>query len=312
MYSCKLCNNSQNNTLYVAKEMMFGIRDEFEYIECSACGCLQIVHIPDNLSDYYPQDYYSFSLPKKDSKLKRFLKHQRGKYTIDKSGFLGRFLVKRWGESQPAIWISQLKLSYDAKILDIGSGAGDNLKELHNLGFTHLTGIDPFISEEISYTDTFKIQKKELLEVIGMYDFIIMNHVLEHLPNQFKTLSKIHSLLKKDAYCMIRIPITGTYAWNTYKTNWVQLDAPRHLFLHTLKSFKLLMDKTGFKIDDTIFDSTEFQFESSERYLQDIPLKRTQQTFSISIEKKEKHKKFAQKLNQTQNGDQACFYIRKK
>jgi len=36
-FKCKICNNSINNTLHEAREMMFGFRDKFDNIECSNC-----------------------------------------------------------------------------------------------------------------------------------------------------------------------------------------------------------------------------------------------------------------------------------
>jgi len=33
------------------REMMYGFRDEFIYIECSECGCLQIAEIPEDISN---------------------------------------------------------------------------------------------------------------------------------------------------------------------------------------------------------------------------------------------------------------------
>jgi hypothetical protein len=40
---------------------MFSTQEEFAYWECSVCGCLQIVNVPENLGDYYDGSYYSFS-----------------------------------------------------------------------------------------------------------------------------------------------------------------------------------------------------------------------------------------------------------
>jgi len=37
--------------------------DEFNYILCANCGCLQIEKAPDDMSKYYPRGYYSFRGP---------------------------------------------------------------------------------------------------------------------------------------------------------------------------------------------------------------------------------------------------------
>ena len=58
--------------------MMFGYRDEFEYLKCAECSCLQIKEIPKNLSKYYPSSYF-------EKLKKRFLKKQN---------FWNQFLTK--------------------------------------------------------------------------------------------------------------------------------------------------------------------------------------------------------------------------
>ena len=64
----------------------------------------------------------------------------------------------------------------------------------------------------------------------------------------------------------------NTYAWNTYNTDWMSLDAPRHLIIHTVKSIQLLCDMAGFKLDGVVFDSTEDGLVGSEQYKKDVAL----------------------------------------
>lgn len=59
-YKCNVCGNEDNNSPYVIREMMFGLRHEFTYIQCAKCGCLQIARIPEDMDVYYPDSYYSF------------------------------------------------------------------------------------------------------------------------------------------------------------------------------------------------------------------------------------------------------------
>src|SRR5689334_12260350 len=53
---CRICGTRSGHRRYIAKEMMFGTREEFECFLCSECGCLQIQDIPADLSKYYPSD----------------------------------------------------------------------------------------------------------------------------------------------------------------------------------------------------------------------------------------------------------------
>jgi hypothetical protein len=50
---CRICGNERDNRLHRAREMFMGTRDPFTYVECAACGTLQISEAPD-LRPYYP------------------------------------------------------------------------------------------------------------------------------------------------------------------------------------------------------------------------------------------------------------------
>ena len=104
------------------------------------------------------------------------------------------------------------------------------------------------------------------------------------------------------------------YAWEKYGVDWYQLDAPRHLFLHSKDSMSFLADKAGLTIDKIKYDSTSSQFINSENYQKDIPLIQ-EVPKSKGIErirekyKKWKYKRMSNYLNNTMNGDQAAFIL---
>ena len=114
--SCKICANSRGNKYHTIKEMMFGTRHSFDYLECGECGTIQIVTPPDDLSPYYPDE-----------------------------------------------------------------------------------------------------------------------------------------------------------AWKTYGVHWAQLDAPRHIFIHSIQSIKLLAEQTGFEVSQIIYDSDAYQFWASEAIMKGVP-----------------------------------------
>lgn len=147
------------------------------------------------------------------------------------------------------------------------------------------------------------------------FKLIIFNHLLEHIPDQLETLAKVTEILSEDGICFIRMPIKTEYIWNRYGVNWVQIDAPRHFFLHTLRSFELLAKKSDLVIQDVIFDSTEFQFWGSEQYQREIPLE-AENSYSVKPKKSiftskqiNKFRKIAEELNKKNQGDQAAFYL---
>ena len=59
---CKICKNAQDNIVFWAQEKMFNMNEQFQYLECSRCGCLQIKDIPTDIEKYYPSNYYSYNI----------------------------------------------------------------------------------------------------------------------------------------------------------------------------------------------------------------------------------------------------------
>ncbi|MFN3561528.1 MAG: class I SAM-dependent methyltransferase [Chloroherpetonaceae bacterium] len=319
MPTCIICGHAHtSSTYYTAKEMMFGMRDTFTYFECEHCGCVQIVKPPDDLSKYYPQTYYSYhATPVIDPPLKRFLKKQLTNFVLTGKGLIG-WLIQQI-ERVPDIlkWVKHSSLNLDSKILDVGCGAGILLLQLQRLGFKHLEGVDPFLANDIFYDSGVKIWKKELKDMTGSFDLIMFHHSLEHIPTPQTYLENARKLLTPNGVVLIRVPIAGTFAWKHYGVNWVQLDPPRHLFLPTIKSMNLLAEQCGFEIFKTEFDSSDFQFWGSEQYIKEIPLndprsysKNPKQSIFSSTDIAT-FKARAEALNREEQGDSACFYLRK-
>ena len=318
---CRICFSKTESVNYAAKEMMFGFRDQFIYFQCSKCFCLQIHKYPDNLIKYYGDNYYSYGVTRGVLNIiKRKLSLKRDLYAAGKKDILGSLLFKLWPNAilkntfesiSPALQGSKNK-----KILDVGCGSGLFLKILDGLGFKNLFGIDLFIKQDILINNKIPIFKKNLCDYDGKYDVIFLHHSLEHMPNQSEVACKINSLLEKNGICLIRIPICSSYAWERYSVNWVQLDAPRHFYLHSIQSISILMEQANLEIYKTIYDSTGFQISASECYTNNITLCE----YEYAIKRGEiftaaellSFETYARQLNIEARGDQAIFFVRKK
>ena len=91
----------------------------------------------------------------------------------------------------------------------------------------------------------------------------------------------------------------------------MQLDPPRHLFLHTVKSISFLAKEAGLEVKDVFYDSGTFQFTGSEKYLKNIPLRDKSGEKLFSESNLADFQKRADKLNKEEKGDQAGFYLYK-
>lgn len=309
---CRICGNSQNNVDYSFKEMQIGLAEVFEYFQCGNCKCIQIAAIPGNMSKYYSSGYYSFNAPKQiKNRLLRYITLQTKKKLVQY--YAGTFNLPGWFLSLffdiPFPWYKKTLARFDSSILDVGSGSGRLLNSMQRSGFTNLTGLDPFIEQTITYQDNLVIHKQELHEIKGEYDLIMFHHSFEHLENPLGTLKDASRLLASGGSVLIRIPLEGGYAWRHYRENWVQLDAPRHFFIHSVKSMEMLCEAAGLRIEEIVYDSSSLQFTGSEKYLRGIPLSSTTEIFSRRQIKK--YDREAKRLNKEKDGDAACFYLKK-
>lgn len=299
--------------------MMFGMQDEFRYFQCNACGCLQIENMPDNLSNYYPDSYYSFREEhcQQIGGLKYFLKRQQSKHHLGSRNLVGAVVSNFFKPRQFIEWTSKAGTSLTSEILDVGCGSGGLLLELREHGFTQLTGIDPYIQADLHYSNGVHIYKRNLSDVEQTFDFVMLHHVFEHVVDPLGALKDVYRVLRPQRYALVRVPLVSSYAWQTYGVDWVQLDAPRHLYLHTPSSLKLLAERANFQVSAIVYDSTEFQFLGSEQYKRGIPLQDKRSYYQNpehSIFSKSEVKQFrakATELNYEGVGDQAAFYLYK-
>ncbi len=333
---CRVCDNESGNKLHHAREMFFGTRDTFTYVECAACGTLQIQEVPD-LRRYYTADYYSFqfSTPRETptglgDRLKRlvgaFLRQNAADYYCRRRNFLNSFVYQQVLQRAPQLLVGfpayinesgcDLRIDRQSRILDVGSGAGHILFSLAHFGFKNLLGIDPFATADSDHPSGVVIRKAEMDQLTGEFDLILANHTIEHVTEPGQSLESIYELLKPGRYAIVRMPVVAD-AWRHYGTDWVQLDAPRHLFIFSVTGFTQLATERGFMVEQVSYDSTAFQFWGSEQYRQDIPLMDERSYFvnpSRSIFTTQQIDDFtiqAAQLNATTKGDQAVFYLRK-
>lgn len=304
---CKICGNSTGNRAHSAREMMYGMGGSFTYVECASCGCISLAEVPPDLERYYPSHYSGFS--GSEGGIRGLAKKLRVHSYFGKGHRLGKWIAGRYPRPDLAA-MAKANLAKDCRILDVGCGGGKLLLELAELGYKNLTGVDPFIEEDVCHHGYVEIRKAEISRLQETeWDFIMFHHSFEHIPSQVETLKAVQRRLSLHGVCMLRIPVAG-WAWEHYGTNWVQLDAPRHLFLHTEKSLHHLARQAGLWVVSVEYDSFEFQFWGSELYQRGIRMTASgvPRRFFTSREMRE-FKRRSLELNAARQGDQAVFRL---
>ena len=314
--SCKVCGNTGNNQLHKIKEMQLGLREIFTYLECGNCGLMQLQDIPDDFGKYYPNDdYYSFNLGLDVKKKPDTLRKIKASYLIyGKNKLAGSILSAGYKKPEYYDWIKNTGVKYNDAILDVGTGNGSLLHNFYKIGFTNLHGIDPFINEDKDY-GPIKIYKKDIFETTGEFDLIMLHHAFEHMDEPLKVLQQLYRLIKREKYLLIRTPIMDKYSWKKYGVNWMDLDAPRHIIIHSLKSMELLAQQAGFELRKTVFDGNYMSLIGSEQYTKDIALPdansymENKEASGYTKSDIESFKAINVQNNKDANADQAAFYL---
>lgn len=274
MHKCKLCKAEGMFDSYLVREMMQDTREEFEYFVCGECECLQIAEIPDDLGRYYGKDYYSFAQ-----------------------------------EEYPDIKY-EVPVKKNDKILDVGCGSGTWLLQKSLIGWGNLHGCDPFLERDMHYGDRVQIKKCSIHEIEGdaSYDEIRMSDVFEHMTDPLEALQSASRLLKHGAVLLTSIPIFPNIAFDLFGAHWYQIDAPRHIFLHSKKSLAYLEEQSGLKIIKIVYDSFSSQIFRSFFYSMGVPFYEVTREMIEQYFDEEAHRsmnKTTWQCNQTGYGDHA-------
>jgi SAM-dependent methyltransferase len=300
---------------------MFGTRDVFAYRECESCGCVQIAAYPPDIAEYYPANYYSFqgsAGARRPYPLEGWLRRRRAASALGRANLVGSLVRRRLATPECYRWLARAGMDLASSIVDVGCGNGFLLATLHRDGFERLAGVDPFARDEARRQPGFRIYER-LAEVPFEPDFILLSHSLEHMPDQHAVFADLGRLAGSKSWLCVRIPLANA-AWRRYGVDWVQLDPPRHYYLHTARSFGHLVERAGFRIEHVDFDSNGTQFWGSEQIRRGIPFADPSghahaiggRGLLFSQGELDRWEREAAELNRAEQGDQATFYLRRR
>lgn len=311
--TCPICGNRRDNRGHRTAEMMFGTREPFSYLECGACGALSLCDPPDDLSPYYPSGYYSYEEHRPPARsLGRLVRRLRTELLLHG----GRPLFERaTRRPAPAFadWMEGLSVSTTSRIVDIGSGSGRILLELADEGFVRLLGTDPYLPRDRSYGPV-KVLRLEFSALRGRFDLVMLHHSFEHMAAPGAVLGRLGELLAPRGAILVRVPVADSFAWGEYGTDWVGLDPPRHLHVHTRRSIALLADRAGLVVRRVFHDSFALQFWGSELYRRGIPLRPAGERPELVFAQEELDawEERSQELNARGEGDAAGFLLQRR
>ena len=222
--------------------MLWGYPDSVFVYWCRACGHVFVAGelTPEQLKDMYT-NYY----PRADFDIDDYEPYK------EKDGFL------YWLDGEEGY--AYRHVPKNVRVLDIGCGCCETL------GYHKARGCEVYGVE--ADENTKKIADKFGFNVeIGLFDpkkyepesfdYVTMDHVLEHMVDPLKTLQEINSILKPGGKCIATVPNPKALSRFFFGRYWNAWHLPFHRHFYSQNSMSILARKAGYKVD-TMKSATE-------------------------------------------------------
>ncbi len=311
------CGAELSGVALTASENMLGTGGSFRYARCPACASLVLLDVPEDLSPFYPRDYYSFDTPTSPEPgavtgalMAGLLRLPWLARCAGRSRWQGRLFPVSAG------WFAGLGVTQRSRVLEVGTGGGAVLGQLRRLGFTDLVGIDPYLDAEERTWGPITIRRQSLGEVDEPADVILFHHVLEHVADPVDELRRARELLRPGGHVLVVVPLADSAALECYGASWVQLDAPRHLTVPTEAGLTAGARTAGLGLVEHWRTGTALQFWGSEQYMRGIPLAdarswhRSPEASPWTARQVDRWSRRARRLNAAGRGDEGAFVLR--
>ena len=136
------------------------------------------------------------------------------------------------------------------------------------------------------------------------------------MHNIADSLAHAQKLLQPNGMIIVRVPTVSSQAWDTYRENWFQLDAPRHTCIPSRRGLEKLATSCGLQIVKSYDDSTDTQFWLSEAVSKGLSTMDVNTGYTSyltnthSRQKKRFMRRAARGNNRANRGDQTVLILR--
>jgi len=253
---CHVCD-SECRIVFTATDKRYDSTpdQEFKIFECPSCGTGQTVPQPENIADYYIEEYYGERIE-----------------TRNNQGILNRFSDRY----ESVLGINELIPTEKGRLLEIGCGPGHDLVDFSEQGW-EVVGVEPNKSavEMGRRKYDLTIHHGTLDEIAdrlekSSFDVVLLNHVFEHIPNPRETIRYINEVIAPTGLVIIEVPNFDSVLRRVLGEFWGDCDVPRHVYHYTPQSLEYLMNEQGFrKIDSSYYKGSLLGAAWTSNYIQE-------------------------------------------
>lgn len=222
---CGLCGHTAGRTLFAVSGR--------QVIRCAACG-IAFTYPPPEAELYQDASYFT----------------QQNEYFSERERFRDLF---------QSLLEHIERHRRPGRMLDVGCGPGFLLALARERGW-EVAGV-----ELSAWASRYAHDKLGLPVICGSLatglfaprsvDVVVMNHVLEHLPDPRAALALIRDLLKEDGLLVVGVPNFGSLAASIRRERWYSLLPDQHLWHFTPASLGRLLRELGFQAVETTFEN---------------------------------------------------------
>lgn len=270
--SCTLCGSAGEFIYLALRDRLFGTVGAWNLKQCNNRKCrliwLDPMPLEEDLGSAYARYYtHAAAAPRSDNEV-RAAGLARQCYRLMKRGYLaskygyqmgrgpriGRHIEKLFSFF-PVPWRQQdlavrhLSAVPQGRLLDVGCGQGQWLFSMREMGW-QVDGVDFDERAAKAGAEAGLAIRCGSLEQQNFpsetFDAVTMSHVIEHLPEPAQTLGECARILKPGGKLVVWTPNTSSLGCRVLKQDWRGLEPPRHLYLFSPRSMRLLLERAGF------------------------------------------------------------------
>lgn len=239
IFDCPVCKSDHFTNVAEVFDDRYGHPGEFSLVRCCQCGhlmtspLLQESDLPALYGNYYPR--------------KRIVAEAVARQAAGAATWFSRW--RRWlaGTDNQG----QYGVRAGERLLDIGCGSGVSLLEAQSLG-AQVWGIeaDPNV-QVIARALGLRVHEGNLHDkpfVEVQFDIVVMNQVIEHIPQPDLILAAIHARLAPGGRVVMVFPNVESLWCKLSGARWINWHVPYHLHHFSLDTFSRLAQRCGYKV----------------------------------------------------------------
>jgi 2-polyprenyl-3-methyl-5-hydroxy-6-metoxy-1,4-benzoquinol methylase len=242
---CPVCRSSQVSFSFeTADNELHHVPGRFDVWQCGDCVTFFLSPMPRDVSSFYPSEYAAYQLRDlpRIGVIRRALHELAGR---DSAGMaaLGEFL----GTDNRLVDLVAHYRDRPAprRVLDVGCGTGEfGLRVIEGLGLDRSTllGIDLYEGvEEVGRKRGARFLRSSLPDLDeGVFDLVILSHVLEHAPEPRALLREVVARLAPGGALMLSVPSSTSLLARLLPEIWIAHSVPRHLYCFSARAIEIL------------------------------------------------------------------------